>query len=113
MICWGVEWGVAEMPDRAEIPPSLAADMPPPSAELTMIGALMRAHMACLPPRKRKAFLSELMRVFEEYEATSNVVRLRARSMDGEVEKARREAVAWLRGMMAAFFMLDVDRPAR
>jgi len=78
-----------------------------------MIGALMRAHMACLPPRKRKAFLTELMGVFEEYEATSNVVRLRAREMDGAVERSRRGAVAWMRGMMAAFFIMDVDRPAR
>lgn len=101
------------MPDRAELPPSVAADMPHPTAELTMIGALMRAHMACLPPRKRRAFLANLMEVFEEYEGSHNVVRLRSRALDSEVTRARREAVAWTRGMMAAFFMLDVDRPPR
>jgi hypothetical protein len=101
------------MPERAELPPSVAEDMPHPSPELTMIGALMRAHMASLPPRKRRVFLANLMEVFEEYEGTSNVVRLRSKALDPEVTKARRGAVAWTRAMMAAFFMLDVEKPLR
>lgn len=101
------------MPERASLPPSMAADLPPPSPELTLLGAMLRAHMATLPPKKRRLLLKNLMEVFEEYEATSNVIRLRGREHDAEVTAARRGAVAWTRGMMAAFFMLDVDAPPK
>lgn len=84
--------------------------MPAPSVELTVVGALMRAHLASIPPKKRRLFLDNLMATFEEYEACSNVVRLRSQNRDAEVTKARREAVAWTGGMMAAFWMIDVDR---
>lgn len=101
------------MPEYAGLPPSTVEDMPSPSVELTMIGALMKAHLATLPPKKRRAFLAELMSVFSEYEASSNVIRLRSRSHDAEVTRARRGAVAWTRGMMAAFWQLDLDRAPR
>ena len=101
------------MPHRASLPPSALEEIPPPSAELTLIGALMRAHLASLPPRKRTVFLASLMEVFEEYEASSNVVRIRSRRHDEAVTQARREAVAWTRAMMGAFFMMDVTKPPR
>lgn len=69
----------------------------------------MRAQLAMMPAKKRRLFLRELMGVFEEYEATSHVIRLRGREHDRAVTQARREAVAWSRAMMAAFFMMDVD----
>lgn len=76
-----------------------------------MIGAFMRTHIACLPPKKRKLFLAKLIEVFEEYEGTSNVIRLRSRDRDPEVTRARREAVAWTRAMFAAFWLMDADAP--
>lgn len=101
------------MPERASLPPSKAEDMPPPTPELTLIGAHMRALLATMPPKKRRAYLRSLMETFEEYEAISNVVRLRGREHDAGVTSARRGAVAWTRAMMAAFFVLDVDAPPR
>jgi hypothetical protein len=110
MKCWrrGALQGVS-MPERASLPPSARADLPAPSPELTMIGALMRAHLRTLPAKKRRAFLANLMEVFEEYEGSSNVIRIRGREHDAEVTRARREAVAWARAMMGAFWLLDAD----
>lgn len=99
------------MPERMSLPPSRAEDLPEPSVELTMIGALMRAHLSCLPPKKRRAFLASLMQTFEEYEASSNVIRLRAKDKDEAVAKSRREAVAWTRAMIGAYWMLDMTAP--
>ena len=90
--------------------PRPGTDLPPPSPELTMIGAHMRAHMATLTPLKRRKYLTALSNVFEEYEAKSRIVRLRGREHDEEVTRCRREAQAWTGAMMAAFFALDVDR---
>ena len=103
----GVLVGAEDMPDRAVLQPSERADLPPPSPELTMIGALMRAHLRTLPAKKRKAFLENLWDVFEEYEDSSNIVRIRGREYDAAVAKARREARAWARAMVGAYFMLD------
>jgi hypothetical protein len=89
----------------------MAGDMPEPSVTLTMMGALLRAHLATLSPKKRRQFLAELMKVFAEYEETANVVRLRSATHDEELTRARREAIAWTRGMMAAFWLRDLDKP--
>lgn len=101
------------MPERALLPPSMAEDMPAPTVELALMGAIFRAYLQTLSPKKRREFLESLMRVFEQYETDAHVVRLRAALYDGEVKKARRGALAWVRGMMAAFLISDLDRPRR
>lgn len=91
----------------------MVEDMPPPSAELAVMGAIFRAHLMTLSPKRRRVFMNCLMQVFEQYETDAHVVRLRAALYDAEVKKARRGALAWVRGMMAAFFLADMDRPPR
>lgn len=101
--------------DRDSLPRSLPGDMPTPSVALTVIGAIMLAHLRTLSPKKRKAFLTALFDVFEEYETTSHIVRLRGREYDAAVASSRRQAVAWSRGMFAAWWQAtmlkeDADR---
>jgi hypothetical protein len=106
-------WGVSVMTDRASLPPSLASDMPPPSVELTLISVLLKAHMATLSPKKQRAFLSSVMDTFEDLENAASVVRMRSPKYDAEVKKARREALAWLRGAIALSWQLDMLRGPR
>ena len=96
------------MPLRHVLPPSLADDMPPPSVELTLLGVMLRAHLKCLPPKKRRVFLENIMETWEELDASANVVRLRGREHDEGVMRTRRQGVAWTRGMMAAYLMHDI-----
>lgn len=101
------------MPIRAPLPPSRESDMPPPDVALTALGAHQRAFLKVLKPKDRRRYLDALMETYEEYEGTSNVVRLRDRSFDLDVTRVRRGAVAWTRAMMGAFFALDIDKPPR
>lgn len=96
------------MPDRALLPPSLIEEMPPPSPELALMGAILRAHMMNLSPKKRQAFLRAVMQVFTEYETGEVVVRLRAAKYDAEVTAARRSALAWVRGWMTTLSMTEI-----
>lgn len=105
--------GVHEMPDRAKLPPSRAEDMPAPHVALTALGAHQRALLKILKPKDRRRYLEALVETYEEYEGSSNVVRLRGREHDKEVTKARRSAFAWTRGMLSAFFVLDADAPPK
>lgn len=84
--------------------------MPPPSTELTLHGVHVRAYLATLSPKKRRAYLAEVMRVHEEYEMTVNLYRLRPREHDEATAKARRGALAWSRAMLARFFVFEPGR---
>lgn len=101
------------MPNRESLPPSLAGDMPLPSPELTLISVLLKAHMETLSPKKQRAFLSSVMDTFEELEAAGGVIRMRSAKYDAEVVRARREALAWLRGAIAVSWQLDTLRRPR
>lgn len=100
------------MADREILPPSQLADMPPPSAELALLGVLLRAHMETLSPKKQRVFVRTVMDTFDAMERAGSVVRLRSPKYDAEVVQARREALAWVRGAMAASWQLDaLKRP--
>ena len=96
------------MPLRNSLPPSMAEDMPEPSVELTTLGVMLRAHLKCLSPKKRRAFLEAVMETWEELDASANVIRLRGREYDDAVMQTRRQGVAWTRAMMAAYLMKDI-----
>lgn len=95
------------MPERASLPPSSLVEMPPPSVELTLMSVMLRAHMECLSPKKQRLFVSSVMETFEAMERAGSVVRMRSPKHDEEVLKARRAALAWVRGAMAASWQLD------
>lgn len=92
---------------KGAMPPSVVGEMPPPSVELTMIGVLMRAHLASLSPKKRAAYLCAVMEALSEFEDLRKVVRLRSREYDEALVETQKQAVAWTRGMTSAFFMGD------
>lgn len=98
------------MPNRS-LPASLAEEMPAPSTELTLIGVMMRAHLKCLPPKKRRLFLLEVMETLSDFEDLRKVVRLRGREHDEMLALTHRQAVAWTRGMTSAFLVSDVMSP--
>lgn len=97
------------MPERG-LAPSLASDMPPPSAELTILAVVLRTHLRGMKPAKRREFMRGLVATLEEFEADANVVRLRGREFDAAVAISRKQSVAWLRGTLAAFFVADCER---
>jgi hypothetical protein len=81
--------------------------MPPPSVELVVLSVIFRAQMQTLSTRKQQRFVKTVMNAFEAMEAAGSVVRLRSPKYDADVLKARREALAWVRGAMAAAWHLD------
>ncbi len=90
------------------LPASLADEMPAPSAELTLIGVLMKAHLKTLSPKKRRVYLLSVMETLSDFEDMRKVVRLRSRAHDEAVEVTRRQATAWTRGMTSAFFLSEM-----
>jgi hypothetical protein len=89
------------------------AEIPPPSAELTLLKALLRAQLAALAtlkPKARQAFLRSLAETLAEFETGSCVLRIRGREHDAAVAATRKEAGAWLRATLGAFFIADGER---
>ena len=82
--------------------------MPMPSAELTLIGVMMRAHLNTLPPKKRRAYLLSIMETLAEFDDFRKVVRLRGREHDEALGLTRKQAAAWMRGMLGAFFVAEM-----
>jgi hypothetical protein len=95
------------MENRSSLARSRPEDMPPPSVELMLLSVIFRAQMQTLSTRKQQRFVKTVMDAFEAMEAAGTVVRLRSPKYDAEVLKARREALAWVRGAMAAAWQLD------
>ena len=93
-----------------ELPPSERIDMPAPSAELSLIGVLMRTFVDELPPKKRAAFMTRLYENFGEMQDMDKIVRIRPREYDDEVRRARRGALSWARAMLTAHFMMGAKR---
>jgi hypothetical protein len=88
-------------------------EIPPPSAELALLKALLRAQLAALDtmkPKARQAFLRSLAETLAEYETGSSVVRIRGREYDAAVSQSRKEAAAWLTATLSAFFIADSKR---
>jgi cytochrome c556 len=72
-----------------------------------LLSVMFRAHLETLSAKKQQRFVRSVMQTFEEMERAGTVVRLRSPKYDAEVLKARREALAWVRGAMAAAWQLD------
>lgn len=86
------------------------AALPEPSAELTLFALFLRAHLRTLSKRKRREFLRALAEAMAEFDADSNIVRLRGREHDAAVATTRKEAATWLRATLAAFVIADGER---
>ena len=71
---------------------------------------MLRAHLRTLKPKARQAFLRSLAEALAEFEAHSCVVRIRGREHDAAVAVTRKEAAAWLRATLGAFFIADGER---
>lgn len=74
-----------------------AHNLPPPSAELDIIAALVHAHLETLSPKKRALFLSNIERLMRRHEALANVTRIRPAAQDEAKARARAQAFAWVR----------------
>lgn len=97
--------------NQARLPPSAPSDMPPPCVKLVISAVIMRAAMDALPPKRRRAYLQSIMTSLADMEDLRKVVRLRGREHDEAVIASQREAVAWMRGMIAAFHVADTLKP--
>ena len=97
------------MPSSQTKPPSVAG-IPAPSAELTLAAVLLRAHIRTLKPKARREFLRAISTAMGEMEADANVVRIRGREHDAAAAQTRKEAAAWLRATLSAFFIADGER---
>lgn len=82
--------------------------LPPPSAELAILAALVHAHLKTLSAKKRRMFLDSVEATVREHEALENVTRIRSTPQDEATTKARREAIAWLR--MARIVFETIER---
>lgn len=83
--------------------------LPAPSAELTIVAALVHAHLKTISPRKRRRFLDLVEETVRQHEALANVVSIRKPAQDAEKAKAGREASAWLRMARGAFRSIEIE----
>jgi len=81
--------------------------LPPPSPELSLIGALVRAHLATLPKKKRQAFLRAVSEAFREFDEHHALIRIRPADEDPLVREARTLAANWWRHALGAQLTLD------
>jgi len=97
------------MPSRPEqsVTPG---ELPEPSAELTLTAVILRAQLRTLKPKARQRYLRAIAETLAEFEAHSSVVRIRGREHDEAVAQTRKEAAAWLRATLGAFFVADGER---
>lgn len=98
------------MPSRLAEQPLAGGELPAPSTELTLTAVILRAHLRTLKPKARREYLRALAEVLAEFEADANVVRIRGREHDAAVSETRKEAAAWLRATLGAFFIADAER---
>lgn len=101
------------MQNRSSLARARQEDMPPTSPELVLLSVMFRAQLETLSAKKREQFVKTVMDAFETMERAGNVVRLRAPEYDAEVLRARRQALAWVQGAMAAAWQLDALTGAR
>lgn len=98
------------MPSRSADPSLAAGELPVPSVELTLTAVVLRSHLRTLKPKARQKYLRALSDTLAEFESDANVVRIRGREHDAAVAQSRREAAAWLRATLGAFFIADGER---
>ena len=89
---------------------SQSDSLPAPSVELTLAAVMLRAHLRTLKPKARKEYLRAISDALADFEAHSSVVRIRGREHDAAVAQTRKEAAAWLRATLGAFFVADGER---
>jgi hypothetical protein len=98
------------MPNRRADVPIPVGELPAPSTELTLAAVMLRAHLRTLKPKARQRYLRSIAETLADFEAHSSVVRIRGREHDEAVALSRREAAAWLRATLGAFFVADGER---
>ena len=81
--------------------------LPPPSPELVLLSAFVRAHLLTLPRKRRMAYLRRVTEAFAEFEEHQALVRIRPPAEDAAVAEARRLAWAWFRHAIGAQLTLD------
>jgi hypothetical protein len=81
-------------------------ELPPPSAELMLIAALVLAHCRTLPRKERDRFLAEVEHTLGLQEASLNVLNFRPRSENRAVHDAMRQARFWFRQAIAVTLRL-------
>lgn len=84
--------------------------MPPPSAELAILGVFMRTVIDEMPTKRRAAFMARLYENFGEMGEMDKIIRIRPHAFDEGTRKARRGAIAWARAMLTAHFMIGAKR---
>jgi hypothetical protein len=85
------------VPETAPVP-----ELPQPSPELILILALVQAHVATMPRKRKDAFLLAVNRSLGLQEASYNILRFRPRTEDRAVYRAMAHARAWWSQAMAA-----------
>lgn len=98
------------MPTRRADLPFVAGELPAPSVELTLAAVILRTHLKTLKPKARQRYLRAISETLGEFETNANVVRIRGREHDAAVAQTRKEAAAWLRATLGAFFVADGER---
>jgi hypothetical protein len=73
------------------------AKLPPPSAELILIGTMAQAFLEELPRKRRAPFLRRVGELLELQREYPNVVRLRPPMDDAALADARDQAIEWWR----------------
>ena len=98
------------MPSRRAEQPISMGELPAPSTELTLTAVMLRAHLQTLKPKARRRYLRAIAEALADFEAHSCVVRIRGREHDETVAQTRKEAAAWIRATLGAFFIADGER---
>jgi len=98
------------MPKRRADVPIPVGELPAPSTELTLTAVMLRAHLRTLKPKARQRYLRAIAEALGDFEEDQNVVRIRGREYDEAVAQTRKEAAAWLRATLGAFFVADGER---
>jgi len=75
--------------------PNELCDLPPPSAELFMIGAVVEALMAEMPPEQRLKFADRIREAFLNHRELMAGVGARPSSQQVEAETQRKRAANW------------------
>jgi hypothetical protein len=84
-----------------------AEELPPPSAELNILAALVHAYLRQLPKRKRAAFMDEVEEIVAQHAAMAKVTRIRPASQDAAKADAANRAAAWVKMAREVFEAME------
>lgn len=86
-----------------DTPPAVSAEMPEPSAELTLIRVLVEAHLATCSRKKGERFLRLTAEKLADEESLSAVIPFSGASQHSGVRTARRQAAEVYRRLLPLF----------